>query len=1083
MAESALPFVGEGEVAGAASAVEEDEQGTEREGTRAASASLQVTAEEAPGLHLVNKVAWGCFIFTLIEHCLGVLNKFVLLGICIAGWCRGSLPAETSSPHRWQIAATTLALLAAMLCSGYLCARSAWMCRAPLWGYGLLPVQDQRCLWYVPLLLLFGLGQLVVVVVALEELTRARGSEENVRGKFHCKAVNGLFDSLAFSLLWRVVPGDTVTAAFGEMDFLKVFTGKRWDDPSHSVLPLSIFFLTMASSGLNLLELDRCTSLRMSERLQNPLRVAQQLLFRTIELLAKWWALIHIYPTYFDPGPTQVTCIQHPVDHDGSFVFVPWAVDLGLNWLAIYCFCGSEGTSLVRLLLAFVSSFANVFEFIDSPFKVHAAKRMSRFLRLKALCYGIGAAAISFRCSVLNRSATDEFLVACFALYWLQELLEWGREMFQGKADLCQAAMWGTGEEMISALQVTSGTPGGRDVNSPDVDGKTLLMHAVEARNREVCAVLLREAALIETRVLEDTRSWVRWLNKAVDRQWTALHYAAQLGDAEILEVLLGLAAEFEEEEWAVRLQQFVPLATNKYRFQDNFGETPLHVAAKCGHAAAVRMLAQQCPCWLQVPNKAGMLPRSLLTGGAVEIDLQPNSASRAAYGIGRQVPRRMSTATLWAQRRLHVNPEGGVVAPGLCSFIAASCGGALGRIFAAAAREPQPETDSWSTRKAQSEELVLDGLKPVDANGALVENCPSTWQRILGSGRLPFKAQLGRGSFGAVYRVLDQRTGEQLALKHMSVRQRTVAERESTMAELVLLMPHPNLVQVRAVFHLMFEDAYGAQSEHFLIVMQLCEAGNLSKQIRRARGSRPYVYPSMALSWVAEIFLALEHLHLRMAVLHRDIKPDNVLLSQGNVAKVTDFGLGRLSLQATGAWTFGHPCGTLGFVAPEVFRHKKYDAMADMYSFGVLVWELFSGGLANTGGPPVMADTGGGFEVREKDQALLWSILNKPTATCAPLDQEVLAFVSRLVTRSPSQRLQHEGVRQHPLFQGIHPSLPSFDASPDEVEHWLHCNHPQALSLSAPAQRLSSSHVGSGLLDGMSWAPSSGVQVLAEPA
>lgn len=95
----------------------------------------------------------------------------------------------------------------------------------------------------------------------------------------------------------------------------------------------------------------------------------------------------------------------------------------------------------------------------------------------------------------------------------------------------------------------------------------------------------------------------------------------------------------------------------------------------------------------------------------------------------------------------------------------------------------------------------------------------------------------------------------------------------------------------------------------------------------RSLYGRGRYQAPALAVAWIAQVFLGLEHMHRRMDTLLRDLKPDNVVLSASGVAKLTDFGVGRFGVEASsGTWSFGVPAGSPGYVAPEVILQRNYD-------------------------------------------------------------------------------------------------------------------------------------------------------------
>merc|ERR1711988_1036002 len=89
--------------------------------------------------------------------------------------------------------------------------------------------------------------------------------------------------------------------------------------------------------------------------------------------------------------------------------------------------------------------------------------------------------------------------------------------------------------------------------------------------------------------------------------------------------------------------------------------------------------------------------------------------------------------------------------------------------------------------------------------------------------------------------------------------------------------------------------------------------------------------------------------MHLRMDTLLRDLKPENCVLTSTGRVKITDFGFGRFGVEAQGRWSFGIPTGSPGYVAPEILRKMEYDYRVDLYSLGVLVWVVLTGGLTTS--------------------------------------------------------------------------------------------------------------------------------------
>merc|ERR1711998_92834 len=129
---------------------------------------------------------------------------------------------------------------------------------------------------------------------------------------------------------------------------------------------------------------------------------------------------------------------------------------------------------------------------------------------------------------------------------------------------------------------------------------------------------------------------------------------------------------------------------------------------------------------------------------------------------------------------------------------------------------------------------------------------------------------------------------------------------------------------------------------------------GDLQQQICAAwtessEKSMSYKPPAEAMKWLCQTFLGLEHLHVDTAILHRDIKPDNIVFDSKGNAKIADFGFAKFGRRAQGPYTFGVAPGSPGYVAPEVLLQLPYGCSVDLYSYGVLLWVVLTGGLSNS--------------------------------------------------------------------------------------------------------------------------------------
>ena len=241
----------------------------------------------------------------------------------------------------------------------------------------------------------------------------------------------------------------------------------------------------------------------------------------------------------------------------------------------------------------------------------------------------------------------------------------------------------------------------------------------------------------------------------------------------------------------------------------------------------------------------------------------------------------------------------------------------------------------------------------------------------------------LGQGGMGVVHAIRHRTTGVQYALKRTlpaaDPQEHTRLIRE---AELLARLDHPGLVRVHSA------DFSGAAPA---FVLEFLEGGSLQDRLRAGPLSPPEAKRVMA-----QIAAAVGYLH-REGVLHRDLKPLNVLFDgQGN-ARLTDFGLAR----ARGAMTLtqtGELLGTPGYMAPEqILDPRRVDARSDVYALGALLFALLSGR------PPFQAGTA---------LATLDQVLHRPPPTLQSSrgDSDAAAYeelCARALAKDPAERPQ----------------------------------------------------------------------------
>ncbi|XP_055449407.1 serine/threonine-protein kinase Nek3 isoform X3 [Psammomys obesus] len=186
----------------------------------------------------------------------------------------------------------------------------------------------------------------------------------------------------------------------------------------------------------------------------------------------------------------------------------------------------------------------------------------------------------------------------------------------------------------------------------------------------------------------------------------------------------------------------------------------------------------------------------------------------------------------------------------------------------------------------------------------------------------------IGQGSFGRALLVLQERSNQTFAMKEIRLLE-SFSDTQNSRKEAVLLakMKHPNIVA--------FKESFEAEG-HLYIVMEYCDGGDLMQRIKQQKGM---LFPEdTILNWFIQICLGVNHIH-RKRVLHRDIKSQNVFLTQNGKVKLGDFGSARLlSSPMAFACTY---VGTPYYVPPEIWENLPYNNKSDIWSLGCILYEL----------------------------------------------------------------------------------------------------------------------------------------------
>ncbi|MFF7797169.1 Stk1 family PASTA domain-containing Ser/Thr kinase [Streptomyces olivaceus] len=252
--------------------------------------------------------------------------------------------------------------------------------------------------------------------------------------------------------------------------------------------------------------------------------------------------------------------------------------------------------------------------------------------------------------------------------------------------------------------------------------------------------------------------------------------------------------------------------------------------------------------------------------------------------------------------------------------------------------------------------------------------------------GRYRVEARIAVGGMATVYRAVDTRLDRVLALKVMHpalATDATFVDRFIREAKSVARLDHPNVVQV-------FDQ--GAQGAYVYLAMEYI-AGCTLRDVLRERGA---LQPRAALDILEPVLAALGAAH-RAGFVHRDMKPENVLIGDDGRVKVADFGLVRAVDTVTS--TTGAVLGTVSYLAPEQIETGTADPRVDVYACGVVLYEMLTGGKPHEGDSPA---------------AVLYKHLHDdvppPSAAVPELAYELDELVASATARNPEIR-PHDAV------------------------------------------------------------------------
>ncbi|MEV2256614.1 protein kinase [Streptomyces sp. NPDC050147] len=288
---------------------------------------------------------------------------------------------------------------------------------------------------------------------------------------------------------------------------------------------------------------------------------------------------------------------------------------------------------------------------------------------------------------------------------------------------------------------------------------------------------------------------------------------------------------------------------------------------------------------------------------------------------------------------------------------------------------------------------------------------------RSLAGGRYQLRDLLGEGGMASVHLAYDSVLDRQVAIKtlHSELgREQSFRERFRREAQAVAKLTHTNIV---SVFDTGEEDLDGATMPY--IVMEYVEGKPLGSVLDASVTQFGAMPTDQALKITADVLAALEISH-EMGLVHRDIKPGNVMMTKRNVVKVMDFGIARAMQSGVTSMTqTGMVVGTPQYLSPEQALGRGVDARSDLYSVGIMLFQLTTGRLPFEADSPLAIAYA---HVQEEPVA--------PSSINRSLPPAVDAIVARALKKNPNERfptaeaMRDECLRVAQSLQAAAPSI-----------------------------------------------------------
>lgn len=248
----------------------------------------------------------------------------------------------------------------------------------------------------------------------------------------------------------------------------------------------------------------------------------------------------------------------------------------------------------------------------------------------------------------------------------------------------------------------------------------------------------------------------------------------------------------------------------------------------------------------------------------------------------------------------------------------------------------------------------------------------------------------LGEGGMGAVYLATHTQLDRQVAIKVLNpylLRDTTIRERFNNEAAAMTSLQHANIVSLYD---------YLETGGNLCLVMEYIEGDSVEQYLRDKNGPIP---EGKAIQLFVQILDAFAYAHSK-GIIHRDIKPANVMISRDGQPKILDFGIARIVDEVSGKFTTaGIRTGTVVYMSPEQVHGRQADIRSDIYSLGVLFFEML------TGKPPYNREVHSDFDIQTM---IVNKLLPRVKAVNPAVSQRLQVIIDKATAKNPDERFQN---------------------------------------------------------------------------